>query len=101
MKTLKALIHTIEAASNTKEIVSLMPLLREEIDKIFFKIKSCEDAKDAFSYFNILEEIHIVVARLIFKSKVEISNDLWKFFKDFDRIDDEDERLYFFETIKN
>ena len=101
IQSLQKLILLIENTTSNEDIVLKLPFLRRAIEDIFLKIQDCKFAAEASSYFKILEKIHILIASLIFKRKINVSNDLWQFFKDFDRIDDQEEQLYFFEKIKN
>lgn len=87
-------------ASIKRNISSRLSLLLEEINKIFAKIKMCENEKEASMYFKFLEEIQGIVSILISEGNVKISGELWKFYKDFDRLDLVPEREHLFNEIK-
>lgn len=91
----------LETSSNNEEIIAQFPPLRKEIDTLLTKIKAQNTVREASYYFNILSEIQGVVTGLIFKNKIDLSSDLWKFFKDFDRVDDQEQKQYLFNQIKN
>jgi len=88
---------------NTSEelIISKLPRLLYHINNLLIKIKDCKDIKEAESYFYLLQYIQSNVAKIIFIDQISICDSLWKFFKDFDQIDDPMMMNFFFNQIKN
>ena len=76
-----------------------LPFLRKEIDNIFLQMQLCSDIKETISYFNELEKIHSILCKLVFVEEVDVTADLRKFLRDFDRIDDLWWREYMFHEI--
>lgn len=70
----------------------------EEINGLFHKIKMCETASESKRYFEVLDEIFYMIAIKISEGKRELPETLWKFYKDFDHMDQLD---YLFNKIKN
>jgi len=77
-----------------------LPLLRREIDNIFLQMQVFDDIMQVSNYFEQLESIHSFLAKLVFLEKVDITTDLRRFVRDFDRIDDLWWREYIFNKIK-
>lgn len=101
MSIVTKFLQTLEYEANSSEITAKLPLLLELINNQFTLIKSCLDISCADAYFDLLETIQFIAARLLFVYHINLSPSLQKFVKDFDRIDDKDERQYFFDEIKN
>lgn len=100
MKTLATLLPEIEYGDKS-QLTEHLFLLSEKINKIFLKIQSCENYKSAEDYFALLGQIQSILAKLVFKDEIEISDRLFQFVRDFDRIDDEFTQEYLFNEIKN
>ncbi|MBY0110232.1 MAG: hypothetical protein K2X90_03920 [Candidatus Babeliaceae bacterium] len=82
-------------------IVPNLRLIEEEINLLLsFKIRNCNNLQEAKKYFDILQKIQEVLAMLFFKEKIEISNKLQKFIRDFERLDDGWLRENLFNEIK-
>lgn len=97
---LQHLLNEIESTKEENLKVSKLPLLLQEINKFLSIINKCENIKDANIYFDKLQDAQSSISKLIFKDHITVSDSLWKFFKDFDRIDDHDLRIYLFNKIK-
>lgn len=76
------------------------PLLLEQINGLFNKIKHCDSIKEADYYFNVLDEIQCCLCVLVFVKKIKVSEPIRKFVRDFDRLDDKDLRIWLFNQIK-
>lgn len=76
-------------------------LLEKEMNALLVDIKNCPTIDSAKEYFDALEEAESIVSGLIFKKKLHVSDSMWKFFKDFDRIDDIVVRKYIFDGLKD
>jgi hypothetical protein len=77
-----------------------LEILENEINTLLSKIKTCNTIEQAHYYFDVLEKIQSEVAGWIFINEIDVTDCLWKFFKDFDRIDDKEVKLYLFDQIK-
>ncbi|MFA6066666.1 MAG: hypothetical protein WC707_05800 [Candidatus Babeliaceae bacterium] len=82
------------------KITPLLPLLSQEIDNLFLKIKNCNNKKDADIYFDQLQKIQDNLAELLFVYDAKLSSDLVKFISDCDRLDDPWLREYLFNFVK-
>lgn len=78
-----------------------LALLEKEINVLLADIKNCPTIDSAKEYFDALQEVQPIVSGLIFEKELHVSDSMWKFFKDFDRIDDIVVRKYIFEGLKN
>lgn len=101
MNTLKNLLQQLASDSKILDKNSDCLLIANEIRHLFSEIKSCKTFDESQPYFNSLEQIVLVLEHLVFKNKTAVSKELWQFLKDFDRIDDNDLRIYMFNEIKN
>jgi hypothetical protein len=82
------------------DLTRKLSLLTQEIRYIIFKIKSCDNVSVADSYFDILQEIQSTLSALLYREEIGVSDILFRFAKDFDRIDDPWLRNHLFEKIK-
>lgn len=99
-KLLPSLLFEIEYETNKNNLNQNLLLLEEKIKNIIIKINFCKDTQEAEEYFALLGQIQSILAKLVFKDEVNVSNYLLEFIKDFDRIDDEDAQRYLFNEIK-
>lgn len=73
-------------------------LLSQKIKYIVSKIKNCETLHTAEEYFDLLDRIQGVLARLAFGEEIGIPDRLRKFVSDFDNL--EGNKEYLFEEIR-
>lgn len=85
----------------TENIVLKFPQLFQEINELIKKIKLSDNVKMASINFDFLEEIQLMMTKLIVIEKIKLPAALLKFFKDFERVDDPEERNRLFDAIKN
>lgn len=95
------LLNAIKNETVIENFVIQLPIVESEIKNLFVKIKQCDDLIESQKYFEILQKIVEALEGPVFALRVNISDQLWKFMKDFDRIDRPDAREYFFYQIKN
>lgn len=96
-----ALIEEMEDERICDLIYPRLQEIESEIDLLFFtKIKHCLDLGEANIYFDTLQKIQDVLARLYFKNKISLSDKLQKFVQDCDRLDDSWLREEIFKKIK-
>ena len=100
-KNFRKLLQKIESDNSQLNFSTELNDLEIQINDLFFKIKKINSLELASDYFDLLGEAQSVVSKLIFDKELEVSNSIWKFFKDFDRIDDNRVREYIFQEIKN
>lgn len=91
----------LELRSTKWNITSRLYLFIDEINKIFSEIKKCHNEEEAGSYFKILEDIQGMVSILISEDTIQVPDELWKLYKDFDHLDRKEDRVYLFNEIKN
>jgi hypothetical protein len=101
MNTLKNLLQQLASGSKLLDKNPDCLLIANEIRHLFSKIKSCNTFDESQSYFDSLEQIVLVLERLVYKNKTEVTEELSNFLKDFDRVDDMDLRHHMFTEIKN
>ncbi len=77
-----------------------LEFIQKQIELLFTIIKRTKSIEEAELTFKILEEIQFVLARAIFKDKLEVSQFLRQFVHDFDRIDDDETKIHLFNQIK-
>lgn len=99
MENIDLIIREIENEQR-KIIEEKAHLIIDEITLLFNNIKNSNSIDEAHQYFNSLEKIQSALAKAFFKERLDLGNSLWKFVKDFDRIDDSELRKYLFEQIK-
>jgi hypothetical protein len=75
-----------------------LSLLSQKIKYIFSLIHSCETIEQADTYFNMLDALQSVLAKLVFNHGIGLSKRLTRFVKDFDNLDFY--KNYYFEKIK-
>ncbi len=100
MERIKKLIKEIEAENISAKKEHLLLYLPKYVEEVLLKIRACANIQEAEYYFSILEDAKHLVAIIISEDKVEVSDPLWKLYKDFDRIDDKEWREYLFNKIK-
>lgn len=83
------------------EIKDSLNLICKEINNLFIKIKESVDLQNADKYFDKLQDIILLFDYIIYKRNIEITEEIWQFYKDFDRVDDIRVREYMFENIKS
>lgn len=93
------MINNLETAS-TDNFTSVCETIVEEIDSLFLLIKRTENLSKASKYFEQLDKIQTQLAKLLFKENVDLTNDLKKFVKDFDRTDDFEMRKHLYLRLK-
>ena len=94
----------LEAASEDEKnelSISNLFLIEKDIEIIFTKIKSSQSIISSKQYFDILEKIQFILAKLSFGDEMILSSKLNKFVKDFDRLDDKVLVEYLYFNIKN
>ena len=78
-----------------------LEFIQKQIELLFNLIKETKNIDETEMVFKILEEIQFVLARAIFKDKLEVNQFLRQFVYDFDRIDDSDTKIHLFNKIKS
>ena len=101
MHDIKSLLMTLKNEQSKTDNIPKFPLLLDEINIILAKIAKCSSVEEANLYFDLLEEVQEFVAETAFVDKINISDSLHIFLRDFDRIDDKRQREYLFNQIKN
>ncbi len=74
--------------------------IEDEIKLLFKNIAVTNNIKEADNFFSVLNDIQFILAKAVFKNKIEVSLFLRKFIHDFDRLDDIDLKLFLYEKIK-
>jgi hypothetical protein len=77
-----------------------MKKIEEEIKVCIFKIKHSENFDDCTEAFESIEKILLAYGKFIFNSNLKVSESLYVYFTDFDRIDDFNERKRLFSLVK-
>ena len=85
---LKEIDHLGESLSRN------LSLLSQKIKYIISRIKSCESIGSARKYFNLLDEIHSTLCKLVFSEEIGIPDCLRSFISDFDNLEGEIEYLF-------
>lgn len=98
---IKILLKKIESNETTLDLEADLTLLEKEINVLLTDIKNCPTIDSAKKYFDALQEVQSIVSGLIFEKEVHVSDSMWKFFKDFDRIDDFVVRKYIYYGLKD
>ena len=81
------------------ELVIHLALLSQKIKYLILEIQSCATIEEAGDYFLLLDEIQLILARLVFSNKIEVTSFLRQFISDFDNL--EFNKKYIFFKIKN
>ncbi|MBF0525443.1 MAG: hypothetical protein HQK56_10150 [Deltaproteobacteria bacterium] len=101
MTDIDSALKAIESAPNRDGLSDSLIALEREIRSILLAITFCEEAEDANDYFQTLDQVQTVLARLVFKKGLRVTHNLTEFVRDFDRIDDADLRRHLFSKIKD
>ena len=101
MQSIKSFLSAMENEPQKMNNIPKFPLLLDKINVILSKIASCKNPEEAGDYFDLLERIHSLISKIMFIDKINIPNNFWKFFKDFDRIDTTSLRIHFFNELKS
>jgi len=83
-----------------KELSRNLRLLRQKVKHILAQIKLCSTKAEADVYLDMLDHIQQTLAEISIKENIGIPEKLEKFMYDFDRLDDEQHRTYYFNIIK-
>ena len=78
-----------------------LEFVEEEIMLLFLAISKTETFDETELIFKNLEDIQLVLAKAIFKNKMEVSEFLSDFVSNFDRIDDIITQKILYEEIKS
>lgn len=101
MKNLILLIRHLQYSSDHLLLKEKLYELKDEINNLILQIKKCENLEEAQPFFALLDYMQSLIMVLAFKKDMSIPMDLWRFTKDFDRIDDSETQLYIFNQIKH
>lgn len=74
--------------------------LVDEIELVFEKMRSLMSLKDAEVFFELLSQVQLELATLLFKERMDFPDNIRKFVSDFDRVDDVRQRQYLFDKIR-
>ncbi|TET06851.1 hypothetical protein E3J79_00630 [Candidatus Dependentiae bacterium] len=100
MENLISLLEQLSKEKTKDVIIKKIPSVVKEINKLLLKIKECKKIEAANKYFDLLEKIQFVLAKLLYIENIDMQTDLKKFIGDFDRLDDSMLREYLFKEIK-
>lgn len=78
-----------------------VPLIQKYILHYIQLIRSVNSFDLSKKYFEILEELSGTAALLICQYKVNLPDIIWTFFKDFDRVGEDEEKSRLYKKIKN
>ena len=95
------LLAEMEADPTQPNIKLRLNFLYQQILLLLLKIKDCENIITANTYFDQLQKIQQALAIYAFKYEIEMTNSLYKFISDCDRLDDPWLREFLFDRIKN
>jgi len=95
---IKEELHEVERLG--RSLARNLSLLAQKIKYILEQIKSCDSLDSAQGYFDLLDNIQLALARLIFREEIGIPNELNNFVRICDRLDDSWLREYLFNQIK-
>lgn len=101
MKSIINIIQKIPTLKSKQKIITQLNLLEPLIELIIKKIGECNTPESANNYYDCLQKAHCLISDLIYNKNLEVSDLLWKFCKDFERVDDQRLRNYLFDQIKN
>jgi hypothetical protein len=101
METLATLLSEISYETSQKILDPKLKLLVNKINAIFLQIERSPDFQSVEFYLALLGQIQTLVTIIHLKYEKDVPPSLWKFAKDFDRIDDYETQQYLFEQIKN
>ena len=101
MENFIKLIEQCIYSDDVQKMASDFRFIQEVINFILRQIKKTNTMNDAAIAFSLLEEIQFVLAKAVFKDKIIVTVPLDKFITDFDRIDDEEVRAFFYLKIKS
>ncbi len=100
MRKMNNFIKLIEKELYSQNTFNL-DFIQKQIELLFDLIKETKNIDEAELIFKILEEIQFVLAKGIFKDKLEVNQFLRQFVYDFDRIDDDETKIHLFNKIKS
>lgn len=95
------LLAEMEASSTQKNIKLKLNFLYQQILLLLLQIENCKNIIIANAYFDQLQQIQTTLAIYAFKYEIEMTNPLYKFISDCDRLDDPWLREFLFDRIKN
>ena len=96
MSKLKSLLEKVLYDFKQEDLIQI----ETEIESLFDSIKKCGSENEASFYFDTLQTIQDVVAKLVFKEGIEVSGTLREFVRHFDRLDDQRLRSLYYPLIK-
>jgi hypothetical protein len=94
-------LEKIRNESLQTNIIAILPEVLVIVKEIIYKISLCQTIQDTSCYFDLLDKIQFVMARLVFRDDVPVTQELRKFIRDCDRLDDPWLRDYLFKKIKS
>ena len=94
------LIEQLVQLGNESNLKKNLALLEKMICLLFNRIKQADTLEDAEPAFKVLEDIQFSLAKAVFKEGLVVRGVLRDFVKNFDRIDDEETRKFFYLKIK-
>lgn len=100
MKNLSSFLKEIERVGAANDNITFYQLL-DEINCLLLKIKFCESITEANSYFDQLDQIQLVTAKLHYKYGLPLPTELQQFIINFNLLHDQNERNRLFYEVKN
>lgn len=95
-----SLIEELEVQRIKNIIIQNLKIIEQEIDNTFESIEKCNDKQEAKIYFDVLQEIQEILAKLFFLGEIKVSGKLERFIRECDRLDDDWLRSSLFSNIK-
>lgn len=101
MESIIRVLKDIEESTDLQFKAEKVPALETFVGEAIVAIQASDDLSNAMPYFDILQGMQFVCARLLFKDKIALSDNLSSFVRDFDRLDDNITRAGLFKKIKD
>lgn len=95
------LLRKLENCIRQSEADPYLPVVLEKVKLILYEIKQCKNVENANIYFDLLDQVQYVMCGLVFRDNIIVSQELRKFVRDCDRLDDPWLRDYLFKKIKS
>ena len=75
--------------------------LDQEIDNLIQSISKCKNVIEAEKFFNELQSLQTLLAELLFKHDISLSDKQRRVVRECERLDDMDLRIFIFNAIKS
>lgn len=97
---MKNIVELIEKNYEEGKLKDNISFIQKKIFELLNQIKATNSINEAIPLFKDLERIQYILAKAVFKDNLIVTPAIKKFISDFDRVDDEEMKIFLYLKIK-